>query len=143
MVGLLGAGFLVSWLATDVRDTPRTLYILILTVVTVALTGGYLAWAAVDVTELVAHHAGWGVLGGVVVALPVARGITRLPATRRTRKAPVTTLAWEGLAYGVTEGVLLSALPALVVWNAAETAGWTAARPGLVATWIGAFLDST
>ena len=84
MVGLLGAGFLVSWLATDVRDTPRTLYILIFTVVTVALTGGYLAWAAVDVTGLVAHHAGWGVLGGVVVALPVARGSRGFPSTRRT-----------------------------------------------------------
>jgi hypothetical protein len=142
MAGLLGAGFLVSWLATDVRHTPRNLYILILAVVTSGLTGGYLVWAGVDVAGFGTHRAAWGVLGGMVVALPVSRGITRLPATRRTERAAAGTLAWEGLVYGITEGVLLSALPALVVWNAADTAGWTAGWPGIVATWITALLAS-
>jgi hypothetical protein len=43
LLALLGSGFLVSWLATDVGHTPRSRYILVLAVVTAALTGGYLA----------------------------------------------------------------------------------------------------
>jgi hypothetical protein len=89
LVGLLGVGFLVSWLATDVGHTPRRRYILVLAMVTVALTGGYLAWAGIGIGEWVTYNAGWGLLGGAIVAVPVARGITRLPATR-------SRLQWRG-----------------------------------------------
>jgi hypothetical protein len=120
-------GFLVSWLATDVRETAHRPYIALLTTVTVALAGAYLAWTGVDVTDAVAHNAGWGVLGGVLVAVPVSAGILRMPGHRvpveTGRRAD--TLGWEGVVYGIAEGVLLSALPALIVWNAADTAGWT------------------
>jgi hypothetical protein len=142
LVGLLGVGFLVSWLATDVGHTPRRRYILVLAMVTVALTGGYLAWAGIGIGEWVTYNAGWGLLGGAIVAVPVARGITRLPATRPARQASPATLAWEGLVYGIAEGVLLSALPTAVSWHAADAAGWTATGPGVVATWIVALLAS-
>jgi uncharacterized membrane protein YedE/YeeE len=44
------------------------------------------------------------------------------------------TLAWEGVVYGITEGLLLSVLPVLVTWQAfaAPTVGPAApARPWL------------
>jgi hypothetical protein len=92
----------------------------------------------------VAHDAGWGVLGGVLVAVPVSFGIVRMPRHRvpveRGRRAD--TLGWEGLVYGVAEGVLLSALPALIVWNAADTAGWTDWWVGQVAAGVVALAAS-
>jgi len=35
------------------------------------------------------------------------------------------TLAWEGVVYGTTEGLLLSVLPVLVVWQAFAAHGWS------------------
>ena len=35
------------------------------------------------------------------------------------------TLAWEGVVYGSTEGLLLSVLPVLVTWQAFAAHGWT------------------
>ncbi|HSJ45231.1 MAG TPA: hypothetical protein VK923_11175 [Euzebyales bacterium] len=52
LLALLGSGFLV----------------------TAALTGGYLAWTGAGIGEWVVHHAGWGVLGDAIVAVPVAAG---------------------------------------------------------------------
>jgi hypothetical protein len=123
----VAVGFLVSWLATDVRETAHRPNIALLTMVTLVLAGAYLTWTGLDTIDTLAHNAGWGVLGGVLVAVPVSAGIVRMPGHR----VPVETgrrtdtLGWEGAIYGIAEGVLLSALPALIVWNAADTAGWT------------------
>ena len=128
-------GFLVSWLATDVRETAHRPYIALLTTVTLALAGAYMAWAGVDMMDVVAHNAGWGVLGGILIAVPVSAGIVRMPGHRvpveTGRRAD--TLGWEGAVYGIAEGVLLSALPALIMWNAADTAGWTKSWAGQLA----------
>jgi hypothetical protein len=35
------------------------------------------------------------------------------------------TLAWEGVVYGTTEGLLLPVLPVLVVWQAFAAHGWS------------------
>jgi hypothetical protein len=37
----------------------------------------------------------------------------------------VAALAWEGVLYGSTEGLLLSVLPVLVTWQAFAAHGWT------------------
>jgi hypothetical protein len=126
LIAILGAGFLVSWLATDVLHVRRGPYILLLTAVTVSLTGSYFIWADLDLVEILQHHLWWGVLGGLIVAIPVGRGITMLPATvPEARRRSAWLLTWEGVVYGICEGVLLSALPAMVVWHAAQTSGWT------------------
>ena len=135
---VVAAGFLVSWLATDVRETAHRPYIALLTVVTLALAGAYLALTGLDVMETLAHNAGWGVVGGIVVALPVSAGIVRMPGHRVPAEAGrrAGTLGWEGAVYGIAEGVLLSALPALIVWHAADTAGWTGGWGGRLAAGV-------
>ena len=131
----LVVGFLVSWVATDVLEIPHVPYVAVLAVVTLALGVGYTVWAGAGLGDVVAHNAGWGVLGGVLVAIPVSRAIVRMPGHRvpveQERRADV--LGWEGVVYGVAEGLLLSALPALILWNAADTAGWTDGGGGRVA----------
>jgi hypothetical protein len=132
---ILGAGFLVSWLATDVGRLRRDAYVLVLAIVTVGLTGGYLAWADLGVLAVLGHHVIEGVLGGIVAGVVVARGIVRLPATApETERRSTWAAVWQGGVYGVTEGILLSALPVLVVWNAAQTSGWPDTWSGAVAS---------
>jgi uncharacterized membrane protein len=127
-------GFAVSWLATDVGKMRQGPYIALLTVVTGALAGGYLAWTGTDPWITLLHNAGWGILAGVAVIMPVVRGLARLPATTPlARRRSATAWAWEGMVYGFAEGALLSALPALVVWQAADAAGWVTGRASQVA----------
>ena len=75
-------GVLVRWLATDVRETSHRPYIALLTVVTLGLAAAYLAWTRVVVMDTLAHNAGWGVLGGILVAVPVSAGIVRISTVR-------------------------------------------------------------
>jgi hypothetical protein len=132
---ILGAGFLVSWLATDVGRLRRDPYILVLAIVTVGLTGGYLAWVDLGVLAVLGHHVIEGVMGGIVAGVVVARGIVRLPATApETERGSTWAAVWQGGVYGVAEGILLSALPVLVVWNAAQTSGWPDTWSGAVAS---------
>lgn len=136
--------FLVSWLATDVRETAHRPYIALLTIVTLVLTGAYLTWTGLGAVDTVVHHAGWGVLGGVLVAVPVSAGIVRMPGHRvpvEIGRRPAT-LSWEGAVYGIAEGILLSALPALIAWNAADTAGWTDGWGGQLAAGAAALAAS-
>ena len=48
--------FLVTWVFADKLRMRRTPYIAALTVVTAAMTAGYIAWAGVSVTELLTTH---------------------------------------------------------------------------------------
>lgn len=61
-----------------------------------------------------------------------AFGMTRLPATnRRKGRAVAVALLLEGVVYGVTEGVLLSALPAFMTWQLIHSLGWSGVGGGL------------
>lgn len=136
-LGLLAAGFLVSWLSTDVVRLRRGPYILVLAILTGAMTVAYLRSVNIAVADLVVHNAGWGVVAGLVVAVPVSLGIRKVPATHTPGTASLRRLAWEGIAYGIAEGVLLSALPAMIIWHATDSAEWPTA-----ASWAVALLGS-
>jgi hypothetical protein len=124
---LVGAGFVASWLATDVLRMSRALYVGVLATVTIGATAAT-AWGAdVSVWRLASHHWQAGVLGGMVTGLVVGAAIRKLPAKlRRTGRDLRTAEAWEGIVYGITEGVLLSGLPVFVAWTVATDRGSSA-----------------
>ena len=57
--------FLVTWVVTDLAHVPRTPYVAVLTLTTLALTAGYLLWSGTSLTDLVTS--GWwlGILAGL------------------------------------------------------------------------------
>jgi hypothetical protein len=124
--------FLVSWLLTDVVRVPRALYLAALMVVTGALTVGYLAWSGTDAVAFLTRHWGWGLVGAVVSG---ALGIRVITAAANRRGLPRPhhrgvlrmsgLVVWEGLLYGVAEGLLLSVLPVLAAWQTFDLLGWT------------------
>jgi hypothetical protein len=98
----------------------------ILTLTTLALTAGYLAWSGTSVDELVTAGWGWGILAGLVAAAVVVPLVRRLPAGARPEDSQlVGRLLWEGVVYGFAEAVLLATLPVLAVWQATDALGWT------------------
>ena len=118
--------FLVTWVVTDLGHVSRTPYVAILTVTTVGLAAGYLAWSGTSVADLVAAGWVWGIVGGLVAAAVVVPLVRRLPAGRRPEGSQlVGRLLWEGIMYGTAEGILLATLPALAVWQATDALGWT------------------
>jgi hypothetical protein len=135
---LLVLGFVVSWVATDVLDVSRQRYIGLLALAT-ALATVVVAWQSdTTVADMVTHHWVQGVLAGVATGVVVAAAIRKIPATlQRSGHDLHVAEAWEGVVYGISEGVLLSGLPAFVAWQAATDADWGTASAwaaGLVAS---------
>ena len=56
--------FLVTWVVTDLAHVPRTPYVAILTLTTLALTAGYLFWSGTSLIDVATS--GWwlGILAG-------------------------------------------------------------------------------
>ncbi|MGE5225483.1 MAG: hypothetical protein ACM3OO_01260 [Planctomycetaceae bacterium] len=120
------AAFLVTWVVTDLLRVRRTAYVAILTVVVLALGGGYLAWSGTSLSELVTSNIGWGVVAGVAAAAIVTPLIARLPRhTGPTGVKRAELVVWEDVVYGTAEALLLATYPVLAIWQAAAAAGWT------------------
>lgn len=131
LLALALAAFLVSWLVTDRWHAGRTPYVAVLAVVTAVFTVGYLTWAGISAVDFVTTRWLWGVVAALLTGAVLAYGMTHMAATvppeHGARRAE--RLAWEGVVYGVSEGLLLSTLPALMTWEAVHELGWSGA-PG-------------
>jgi hypothetical protein len=123
---IAAASFLVAWVLTTRLGLRRTPYIAVLALLTGGLTWGYLAWSGTDLGGIVTNRWAWGLVGATVAGALLAvlsRHQPRGPRPQGWRLA--ATLAWEGVVYGSTEGLLLSVLPVLVTWQAFAAHGWT------------------
>jgi hypothetical protein len=126
LAAIAAAGFLVAWVLTSQLGVRRTPYIAALALVTGALTWGYLTWSDISLASFATTRWGWGLVGAVVSGVLLARLSRHQPSGPRPRGRRLTaTLAWEGVVYGSTEGLLLSVLPVLVTWQAFAAHGWT------------------
>jgi len=123
---VLVVAFLVTWVVTDRLHVSRTPYVGILTLVSLGLFAGYLAWSETSLAELLTDGWAWGILAGVIAGLIVAPGLRRYPAHEHPHGVPLAErFVWEGVVYGIAEAVLLATLPVLAVWQASADLGWT------------------
>lgn len=132
------ASFLVSWFFTVRLAVSRSLYIGLLAVVTGALTAGYLWWAGLGL-EFWTNNWLWGVAGAIVVAGLLTAVLMRMSAGENAH-SPIgmREVGWNAVVYGAAEGLLLSTLPVLVVWQAWEPSlgPWTAGALALAASLV-------
>ena len=130
---LLAAGsFAVSWMLTEVVPTSRRRYVAFLAIATAAAAGGTAWWTSASMDTMVTDHATSGLVGGEVTGALAGFLLRRLQGTHRLHgRDLVKAEVWEGLVYGVAEGVLLSGLPAFVAWQMADSLGWST-----VASWV-------
>jgi hypothetical protein len=126
LTAIATASFLVTWVLTSRLDLRRTPYIAALALLTGGLTVGYLAWSDTSLTSFATNHWGWGLAGAAVAGALLARLSGHQPRGPRPAGGRlVAALAWEGVVYGTSEGLLLSVLPVLVTWEAFAAHGWT------------------
>jgi hypothetical protein len=127
--------FAVTWIVTDLARVPRTPYVAVLAVTTLVLGVGYVAWSGTEVADLVTDDWGWGIVGGIAAMAVVIPLVRRRPSGPRPEGPRlVGRLLWEGVVYGIAEGLLLATLPVLVVWQGAEALGWTDPGVGAIAS---------
>ena len=143
--------FLITWVVTDLLKVGRSIYVGSLAVLTGGLAYGYLTWSGTDAVGFLRHNWGWGLLAAAMTAglnltlirLMVRRG--RLHAPHGTRLHGVSREAqvlWEDVIYGTSEGMLLSVLPLLVLWQTCHQLGWTAGWSGKLGSGALAFAGS-
>jgi hypothetical protein len=119
----------------DKLRIPRTPYIAVLTVVTAAMTAGYVAWTGIGVVDFLTTRWAWGLIAAPLVGAFLIVGMTKLPGGQRlTGRRLGIALLWEGLVYGVSEGVLLSVLPVFMCWQMIYSLGWSGTGGG-IARW--------
>jgi hypothetical protein len=115
--GVALAAFLVSWILTDLLEVRRTVYVAALALVTAGLTAGFVLWSGQGNGSWTDNWA-WGVLGAVLTGGFLALQIRRLPKPGASpRHMDAEEGLWEGLVYGAAEGLLLSVLPVVIVWQ--------------------------
>ncbi len=142
LLALALGSFLVTWIFTDQLRLARTAYIGVLTVVTGGFLFGYLSWSNADWRAFISYQWFWGLVGAVIAGPLLV--VLMVQAARRTQSpvlAPTPrpeglhlagALLWEGIVYGVDEGLLLSVLPVLMTWQALSALGWTQSWIGVV-----------
>jgi hypothetical protein len=139
---------LLTWVVTDLLKINRGPYIGVLAVVTGGLSYGYLAWSGTDAAGFIRDHWVWGLAGAAVIAglnLQIVRVMVRRGELHAPRRAPLhgadraVQVLWEDVVYGAAEGMLLSVLPLLVLWQACDQLGWTTGWTGTVGSGALAF----
>jgi hypothetical protein len=126
LAAIAAASFLVAWVLTSRLGVRRTPYIAALGLLIGALTWGYLAWSDTSLSSFATNRWGWGLVGAAVTGAILAVLSRHQPSGPRLQGWRLTaSLAWEGVVYGSTEGLLLSVLPVLVTWQAFAAHGWT------------------
>ena len=135
LVALAASSFGIAWLSGTRLHIRKGPYIPLLLVMTAGFSVAYAMWLGVGLTTLIGNRWGWGLGVGALIG-----GLLIVPARRRPVDHPLSgdermaALAWEGVVYGVAEGVLLSALPAFMAWQTVHALGW-AGTVGDVAQW--------
>ncbi len=151
LLALALASFLVTWIFTDLFHLTQTPYIGVLAVVTGALLVGYLSWSNTDWIKFLSNNWLWGLVGAIIFSSLIIVGLLRsmrsqpemLGAVPRPEGIRlVGALLWEGLVYGMAEGLLLSVLPALITWQALSSLDWTQSWYGIILSGIIALLAS-
>lgn len=144
LLALALGSFLVTWIFTDLLRFARTAYIGVLTVVTGGFLFGYLSWSNADWGAFISYQWFWGLVGAVIAGPLLV--VLMVQAAKRTQSrvlAPtprpeglhlVGAVLWEGVVYGIDEGLLLSVLPVLMTWQALSALGWTQSWIGVVFT---------
>jgi hypothetical protein len=126
LAAIAAASFLVAWGLTTRLELRRTPYIAALALLTGILAWGYLAWSDTSLGSFATNHWGWGLAGAAAAGAILVRLSRHQPRGRRSQGWRLAaSLAWEGVVYGSTEGLLLSVLPVLVTWQAFAAHGWT------------------
>lgn len=112
--------FAVPFLLADVAAIDRDLFYGLYSALVIGLIAGWARSTRYDLRTALRHRWPWALaLGGISAALLALTVVRTEDATARPDGVElIAALFWRGIAYGVTDGLLLSVFPILVVFAA-------------------------
>lgn len=136
-------GFTLSMVFAGILHLPRTLYLIPYIGIAGLFVYTYVRWGGVSIKDLLLHNWIWGLVGAILLALFTIRNILSQPVSPRAGGVSLfLDLLWSGIAYGLTDALLLTVLPVIATWQAFTTINWTATLPGKILVGVIALLAS-
>jgi hypothetical protein len=138
-----GVGFAVTAIGSAWLRLPRAILLAPYTLAVGALFWGYLSWSGLDLAALLGQNLIWGLAGAAIVGVILVRNVLSQPASVRAGGLALgLEIVWLGVVYGAADGLLLSALPLLAMWQAGVSLGWTGTLLGDVVVGVLAIVAS-
>ena len=139
--GLLG--FVISFVFSALLRLPRDLFLVPYIGSTLLFLYAYTRWSGLSIRDLILHNWIWGIIGAIILAIITIRNVLSQPTSPRSHGFTLAfDLLWSGFLYGLTDGLLLSVFPVIVIWQAFSQFDWTANWLGKVSVWFFAILAS-
>jgi hypothetical protein len=136
-------GFAISMIFASVLRLPRTLFLIPYIGIAGLFFYTYMRWSGISISEVIRHNWIWGLICAVLLAAFLVKNVLSQPVSARAEGLPfVLDLLWSGVAYGLTDALLLTVLPVLATWQAFSALHWTANWPGKILVGIIAMLAS-
>jgi hypothetical protein len=136
-------GFAVSKIFAGTLRLPRNIYLVPYIGISALFIYAYIRWSGLSIRELFVHNWIWGLVGAILLALFTVRNVLSQPVSPRPAGLSlVFDLLWSGVAYGLTDALLLTVLPVFATWQAFTILNWTANWPGKIVVGILATLAS-
>lgn len=136
-------GFSISMVFAGILRLPRNLFLIPYIGLSALFLSAYVRWTGLSIRELLIHNWMWGLVGAVLLALFTVRNVLSQPVSQRSNGLSlVFDLLWSGVAYGLTDALLLTVLPVFAAWQAFTLLEWIATWPGKILVGIIAMLAS-
>ena len=136
-------GFALSMIFSSILRLPRNLYLIPYIGFATLFLYAYVRWSGLSIRDLLVRNWVWGLVGAVLLALFTVRNILSQPVSpHSTGLSLVFDLLWSGVAYGLTDALLLTVLPVLATWQAFSALNWTGNLPGKILVGVIAIVAS-
>jgi hypothetical protein len=136
-------GFAISTIFAGILRLPRNVYLIPYIGIASVFLYAYVRWSGLSIAELLQHNWVWGLVGAILLAVFLVRNVLSQPvAPKSTGIALVLDILWSGVAYGLTDALLLTVLPVFATWQACTLLNWTATWPGRILVGILSMLAS-
>jgi hypothetical protein len=137
------AGFAVSMIFSGIFRLPRNIYLVPYIGMSSLFIYAYVRWSGLSIRELLQHNWIGGLIGAFLLAVFTIKNVLSQPVSPRSTGLPlVFDLLWSGVAYGLTDALLLTVLPVFTTWQAFTLLSWTTNWPGRILVGILAMLAS-
>jgi hypothetical protein len=126
-------GFALSFIFAGILHLPRNFYLIPYIGIAGLFLYAYVRWSGISIGEIIRHNWVWGLVGATLLILFTVKNVLSQPASPRSEGMTlVFDLLWSGVAYGLTDALLLSVLPVLATWQAFSQLNLTANTPGKI-----------
>ncbi|MEJ2249392.1 MAG: hypothetical protein P8Y97_07000 [Candidatus Lokiarchaeota archaeon] len=146
IIWIIGAGllgFLISGIFAGKLNLSRRIFLIPYILISLTFVTFYFLLESINIISLLIENWIWGILAGVIVGLFLIKNVLSQPSSRKSKgKTFVVDLLWYGVAYGITDALLLNILPVLAIWISFSSIGWTSSLFGVIIVAIFGLLAS-